>query len=218
MLEGTSGHLWVQTPAKMLDEVTQWFIQLSLEKSQGWRCTASLGNLAHCLAVPVVKVSTIHSEPLSFQFMPVTSCPSTVCHCQKPGFISLRTNLYPFRSVGRSSLKLFLQRLSKPGSFSLSSKGKCFGSNHLGGDLINLLKFINIINICLVLEGAWGLTSFEKRKIITSLDSMALLLFICVEFHEISVGLILETVQVPGDGSLTLEHINFPPALWCLMT
>lgn len=50
-----------------------------------------------------------------------------------------------------------------------------------------------------------------KGTIITCLDSLALFLFICVEFHEISVGLILHTVQVPVDASPALEHVNLSP-------
>lgn len=72
MLEGTSGSLWSSLLLKegstmKSDNVTQGFVQLSLENSQGWDCTASLENLSHRLTVPVVKVYPYnHSEPLSF--------------------------------------------------------------------------------------------------------------------------------------------------------
>lgn len=60
-----------------------------------------------------------------------------------------------------------------------------------------------------MLEGAWDLISFEKRKVITSLDSLALLLSIHVEFNEVCVGLILQTTQVSVDGSPASKHVNF---------
>lgn len=42
----------------------------------------------------------------------------------------------------------------------------------------------------------------------TSLDSLALVMFIHVEFNEVCVGLILHAIQVSVDGSPAFNHVN----------